>query len=72
MARRKPDPRLVVARSSDNDKRRLREPIPTNAWLLALADRASFEGYSKHKLQPRAFGLEPFTGQCLIETDVLL
>jgi hypothetical protein len=63
MVRRKPDPRLVVARSSNNDKRRLREPLPADAWLLSLADRAVFEGYAKHKLRPRAFGLEPFTGQ---------
>jgi hypothetical protein len=62
MARRKPDRRLVVARSSNNDKRRLREPAPMDAWLRDLADRATFEGYSKHKLQPRAFGLELFSG----------
>ena len=62
MARRKPDPRLVVARSSDNDKRRLRMPLPPDDWLLAPADRATFEGYSKHKLHPQAFGLPPFTG----------
>jgi hypothetical protein len=63
MKRRKPHPRLVVTRNSDNDKRRLRTPVPSNAWLLDLANRASFEGYSKHKLHPRAFHLEPFTGQ---------
>jgi hypothetical protein len=63
MTRRKPPKRLVTARSSDNEKRRLCEPIPTDAWLEALAQRASFEGYSKHKLQPRAFGLKPFTGE---------
>jgi hypothetical protein len=62
MSRRKPRERLVVARSSDNDKRRLRGPIPPKVWLTALASRASFQGYSKHKLAPRAFGLEPFAG----------
>ncbi len=63
MARRKPEKRLVDARSSGNDKRRLREPLPTNAWLGRLAVRACFEGYPKHKLRPQAFNLEPFTGQ---------
>jgi hypothetical protein len=62
MSRRKPRQRLPVARSSDNDKRRLRDPIPPRDWLTSLADRASFQGSSKHKLDPRAFGLEPFTG----------
>jgi hypothetical protein len=62
MSRRKPQPRLLVARSSDNDKRRLRDPIPPKVWLTSLADRASFQGYSKHKRDPRAFGLGPFTG----------
>src|SRR5271169_324862 len=62
MPRRKPDKRLEILRSSDNDKRRLREPLPEKDWLAALAKRASFQGYSKHKLNPRAFGLEPFTG----------
>jgi hypothetical protein len=63
MTRRKPNERFVVARSSNNEKRRVCEPVPTDAWLPALANRATFEGYSKHKLRPRAFGLEPFTGE---------
>jgi hypothetical protein len=52
-----------VARSSNNDKRRLCEPVPPEAWLADLAERASFEAYSKHKLWPRPFGLQPFTGE---------
>ena len=63
MTRQKPDPRITLERSSDNDKRRLREPAPPDTWLRDFADRASFEPYSKHKLNPRAFGLAPFTGQ---------
>jgi hypothetical protein len=62
MSRRKPRKRLAAARSSDNDKRRLRDPVPPKAWLDTLAGRATFQGYSKHKLDPRAFGLVPFTG----------
>lgn len=63
MAGRKPERRLVAARSSDNEKRRVHEPVPSDEWLTALAARARFEAYSKHKLQPQAFGLQPFTGQ---------
>ncbi len=56
---RRPKRRLVVERSSENDKRRLREPIPDAAAREALAARARFSGSGKHKLEPRAFGLEP-------------
>jgi hypothetical protein len=56
---RVPKRRLVVERSSDNDKRRLREPTPTSEAREALAARARFAGSGKHKLEPRAFGLEP-------------
>jgi len=56
---RRPKRRLVVERSSDNDKRRLREPAPTDEAREALAARIRFAGSGKHKLEPRAFGLEP-------------
>jgi hypothetical protein len=56
---RKPKRRLVVERSSDNDKRKLREPAPKAEARETLARRARFEGSAKHKLEPRAFGLEP-------------
>jgi hypothetical protein len=56
---RKPKKRLVVERSSDNDKRCLREPRPTAKTCVALAARVRFEGSGKHKLAPRAFGLDP-------------
>lgn len=58
MAKR-PKRRLVTESSSDNDKRQLREPMPTTAGLCALAARASYAGSGKHKEQPRAFDLEP-------------
>ncbi len=62
MSRKKPDRRLIQQRSSDNDKRRPQDPAPSEDFLAALAERASFEGYSKHKRNPRAFGLDPFNG----------
>jgi hypothetical protein len=60
MARRKkPTARLVTKRSSDNEKRCLREPMPGAEYLASLAGRARFEGSAKHKRAPLAFGLEP-------------
>lgn len=56
---RKPKRRLIVERSSNNDKRRLREPAPTTEAREALRARARFAGSGKHKLEPRAFGLSP-------------
>ena len=61
MARR-PGRRLPAARGSYNEKRRLCEPHPGQAYLDGLAARARLAGSPKHKLQPRAFGLDPFTG----------
>ncbi|ABC21039.1 hypothetical protein [Rhodospirillum rubrum] len=63
MARRKPEPRRVIARSSSDDKRRLRDPVPPESWLLDLASRASFAGHPKHKWDPLAFGLPLFSGE---------
>ena len=54
---------MPAQRSSDNDKRRLRDPPPLEAWLQGLANAASFAGYSKHKMAPQAFGLAPFSGE---------
>jgi hypothetical protein len=59
MSRRKPPRRIAVERHSDNDKRRLREPPPDKDFRRSLAARVRFEGWGKHKLSPRAFGLEP-------------
>jgi hypothetical protein len=59
MPRRKPPRRIAVARHSDNEKRRLCEPPPDLEFRRSLAARAHFEGFGKHKLEPRAFGLEP-------------
>jgi hypothetical protein len=65
---RKPKRRDLVPRSSDNEKRRLRDPIPPRSDLEALAARATFQGSSKHKLRPRAFGMEPYTGKAVDRT----
>ncbi len=59
MPRKKPRRRIAVDRHSDNDKRRLREPSPDDEFRRSLAARVRFEGWGKHKLRPRAFGLEP-------------
>lgn len=56
---RRPTKRVVTARSSDNVKRRLKDPIPDQDTRSALIARATFAGSAKHKLHPRAFGLEP-------------
>ena len=58
MARR-PDRRPVIARRSDNLKRRLADPIPDVGDLEAFASRIIYEPSAKHKLSPRSFGLDP-------------
>jgi hypothetical protein len=50
---------LIAERSSDNEKRRLRQPAPSVQIRSAFAARARFEGSAKHKIAPRAFGLAP-------------
>ena len=55
---KRPSRRTADARSSDNQKRKLRTS-PDQADLAALAARVRFEGSGKHKASPRAFGLEP-------------
>lgn len=49
----------MVERSSDNPGREMAEPTPSRRVLQRLAARARYEGHPKHKLEPRAFGLEP-------------
>lgn len=56
---RQPKRRIVVVRSSDNEKRRLIEPAPSPEKCIELAARTRFEGSGKHKLEPYAFGLKP-------------
>lgn len=56
---RRPQRRTLAPRRSDNDKRELAAHPLRQADLARLADRASYEPYAKHKLHPRAFGLDP-------------
>lgn len=42
--------------------RRLRQPAPDDAYLQALANRATFAPWEKHKADPRRFGLPLYTG----------
>lgn len=56
---KQPSRRPIDERSSDNEKRQLRQPAPAGDELSELARRISFQGSGKHKLQPRAFNLEP-------------
>jgi len=58
---KRPRRRIVDERSSDNHKRQLRTPAPAADARDELAKRARFQGSGKHKLEPRAFGLEPAT-----------
>lgn len=62
MGRKKPPLRFVIQRSSDNQKRQLCLELPTQAARKALAARATYRCYSKHKYHPRAFGVEPYSG----------
>ncbi len=63
-----PKRRLVLERSSDNEKRRLLEPVPSAAFLAELAGELRYEGSAKHKEHPCAFGLEPVSRE---EDDTL-
>lgn len=58
---RKPERRLTTVRRSDNEKRALADMPIDSADLAALANRVSYEAYAKHKLNPRAFGLDPIS-----------
>ncbi len=59
MPRQRPTPRVVIERSSDNPKRALRAGKLSAAERKALGRRVRYEGYAKHKWEPRRFGLEP-------------
>jgi hypothetical protein len=61
--RRKPPQRVKPTRSRNNRKRRLREPIPTVAEREALSASAKYGPHSKHKYNPSAYGLTPYSGQ---------
>ena len=60
MKRPKKRPNLP-ARRSNNDKRRL-IPNPSQSYISKLRQNITYEGSSKHKLNPNLYGLQPFTG----------
>ncbi len=62
MVRRKPSSRIVVQRSSENEKRQLRVLPPALADREDLAQRATYGCYSKHKRHPHAYGLASYAG----------
>jgi len=65
---RKPNPRPLRQRSTSNEKRRLRSRPLDDAFLAELAARVRYEGWSKHKLVPRAFGMEPYASAAQDQT----
>jgi hypothetical protein len=60
--RRRPERRIELPRSSENQKRDLSATLPTTEERGALAARAEYEGYGKHKRNPSLWGLAPFHG----------
>jgi hypothetical protein len=63
MPLRKPLSRTLRQRASSNDPRRLSETVPSQTERTALASRATFDPYAKHKRHPAAFGLQPYEGE---------
>ena len=63
MAFRQPPSRKQRERSAPNDPRRLSEKPPPIAERAALACRATFAPYAKHKRNPSAYRLKPYQGQ---------
>lgn len=56
---KRPTPRNLPLRESDNDGRRLHATPPWEV-LERLLQLAQYHGVSKHKANPRAFGLPPY------------
>ena len=61
--RRKPPPRVLQPRLSENEKRDLSPTLPSMDDRADLRARATYAGYAKHKRDPYAWGLEPFRGR---------
>lgn len=59
---KRPELRIATRRRSDNVKRRLADPCPSEPERREIAIRVRYEASPKHKLQPRAFGLTPMAG----------
>ena len=55
--------RVTPERSRHNPKRRLIAIAPGKGERDALGKRATYGPYSKHKLNPHAYGLKPYAGQ---------
>lgn len=60
--RRKPPPRILLPRLSENEKRDLSAEAPDEHERAALAVRVRYEGYGKHKRNPHLFNLAAFHG----------
>jgi hypothetical protein len=60
---KKPKPRRYLDVSLPRRPRSLRALVPEHHELERLADGLDFEGWEKHKWQPRAFGMEPYSGK---------
>jgi len=61
--RKKPDPRIIDARTQDNQNRRLLPDMPARALREQLAGRVGYEGSGAHKADPYGWGLEPYRGR---------
>jgi len=68
MIARRPPTRTNADRHGTNVKRQLQTPALESAALTALAKRATYEGYAKHKRDPRAFRLDPIPGTSIDPT----
>lgn len=62
MTRRRPPKRIITERSRNNAKRKLMDNAPTAGERDDLAAFAKYGPYSKHKLNPQSYGLDPYAG----------
>jgi hypothetical protein len=62
MSRKKPALRIVTQRSRENANRRLNATPPTTACRAELSARVTYGPYSKHKFNPTAYNLVPYSG----------
>lgn len=62
MPRKKPAPRILIQRSRNNANRRLIATMPTTASRMELSACVKYGAYSKHKFNPMAYKLTPYSG----------